>query len=189
MLSFTLHLLAAAGAAVQVLGTGHALEEFYTNAAVQQVRCSRTFRRWSCTPARSMRVHALHECLIMCCPIHACGMRTPQAYKNYVAAILGRVNSITGVKYSLDPTIFAIELANEPVCSTGYEDQLGVARGSIIKAWIAEMAAYIRSLDAAHMVRCAATLSCLFSSAVHPEHVPSPSTWVGSCFGTSACLA
>ena len=82
----------------------------------------------------------------------ACGMQA-QAYKNYVAAILGRVNTITGVRYSQDPTIFSIELANEPACSTGYEDKLGVPRGSIVKAWVSEMAAFIRSLDASHMVR------------------------------------
>jgi endo-1,4-beta-mannosidase len=75
-----------------------------------------------------------------------------QAYKNYVASILNRVNTLTGVKYSADPAIFSFELANEPACSAGYEDKMGVARGSTVRAWVAEMAAYIRSLDANHMV-------------------------------------
>ena len=79
---------------------------------------------------------------------HACA----QAYKNYITKIVTRKNSITGVAYSADPAVFAWELANEPRTSQGYEDALGLPRGSLIRAWVGEMAAFIRSLDSHHMV-------------------------------------
>ncbi|BDA44582.1 probable mannan endo-1,4-beta-mannosidase 1 at N-terminal half [Coccomyxa sp. Obi] len=94
----------------QLLGPGHALEEFYTNALVKQ------------------------------------------AYKNYVKKILTRKNTITGLTYRDDPTFFALELANEPRCNDGYEVSHGLKPGTIIRAWVAEMAAYIRSLDPNHMI-------------------------------------
>ena len=75
-----------------------------------------------------------------------------QAYKNYVRKLLTRVNTFTGVTYKDDPTIFALELANEPQCRDGYEVRLGITPGTIVRAWVAEMAAYIRSLDPNHMV-------------------------------------
>lgn len=64
-----------------------------------------------------------------------------------------RVNAITGVAYINDPSVFAWELANEPRCNDGYEDRIGVPRTSLVRAWVAEMAAYIRTLDPNHMVR------------------------------------
>ena len=92
----------------------------------------------------------------------------PQAYKNYVTKIVTRKNSITGTAYSADPAIFAWELANEPRTSKGYEDGLGVPRGSLIKAWIAEMAAFIRSLDSHHMVNAALPIwKCSSSWTLH----------------------
>ncbi|CAL8463203.1 g2737 [Coccomyxa elongata] len=94
----------------QLLGPGHVVEEFYTNATVKQ------------------------------------------AYKNYVHKLLTRVNTITGVTYKDDPTFFALELANEPRCTDGYESSIGIKPGTIIGAWVAEMAAYIRSLDPNHMI-------------------------------------
>lgn len=36
-----------------------------------------------------------------------------QAYKNYVKMLINRTNSITGVVYKNDPTIFAWDLMNE----------------------------------------------------------------------------
>lgn len=75
-----------------------------------------------------------------------------QAYKNYVHKILTRNNTITGVIYREDPTLFALELANEPHCSDGYEISRGLKPGTIVRAWVAEMAAYIRNLDPNHMV-------------------------------------
>ncbi|HEY8946691.1 MAG TPA: cellulase family glycosylhydrolase [Polyangiaceae bacterium] len=74
-----------------------------------------------------------------------------QAYKNWVAHIVNRRNTVNGRLYRDDPTIFAWELANEPRCK-------GTGAGSpgwtleTIPRWVAEMSAYIKSLDPNHMV-------------------------------------
>ncbi len=70
---------------------------------------------------------------------------TKQLYKNYVSYFLNRVNTITGIKYKDDPTIFAWELANEPRCRS---DKSTVT----LNNWIGEMSAYIESIDSNHMV-------------------------------------
>ena len=75
-----------------------------------------------------------------------------QAYKNYVKMIVTRTNTKTNIKYSEDPTIFALELANEPHTTDNYEIKRGIAPGTIIKAWIKDMVAFIRTLDTKHMV-------------------------------------
>ncbi|PON34043.1 1,4-alpha-glucan-branching enzyme [Parasponia andersonii] len=66
-------------------------------------------------------------------------------YKAYVRAILTRKNSLSGVKYSEEPAIFAWELINEPRCSSN-------SSAPVLQAWIAEMAAYVKSLDKKHLV-------------------------------------
>ena len=60
------------------------------------------------------------------------------AYRAHIQMVIGRVNTISGVTYRDDPTIFSWELANEP-------------RGYPV-SWIAETAAFIKSLDENHMV-------------------------------------
>ena len=73
-------------------------------------------------------------------------------FKDYVNMLVNRKNTITGLKYSEDPTIFAWELANEPRTQPGYEKSLGLAPGTIICNWAGEMSSYIRSLDKNHMI-------------------------------------
>jgi Cellulose binding domain/Cellulase (glycosyl hydrolase family 5) len=71
-------------------------------------------------------------------------------YQNYVSYALNRVNHYTGVRYKDDPTIFAWELMNEP----RYEGQ-GTAEsvnGTTLRAWVDTMGAYIKGIDANHMV-------------------------------------
>ena len=65
-------------------------------------------------------------------------------YRRYVAHMIGRVNSYNGRRYADDPTIFAWELANEPRSSD--------PTGGTVRRWVGEMAAYVKSLDPAHMV-------------------------------------
>jgi len=67
-----------------------------------------------------------------------------QLYKNYVSHLVNRVNTYNGRIYKTDPTIFAWELANEP--------RSGDRTGQLVRGWIAEMAAYIKSIDSNHMV-------------------------------------
>src|SRR5207237_477860 len=66
-------------------------------------------------------------------------------YKAGVTRLLERVNTITGVRYADDPTIFSWELMNESrVAST----ESVTAR----REWIAEMARYIKAIDPRHLV-------------------------------------
>ncbi|THU51453.1 hypothetical protein C4D60_Mb06t31210 [Musa balbisiana] len=68
-----------------------------------------------------------------------------QFYKNHVNTVLARVNTITGVAYKDDPTVFAWELMNEPRCQSDLS-------GRTLQSWIAEMAAHVKSTDRNHMV-------------------------------------
>lgn len=66
-------------------------------------------------------------------------------YKHYVKAIVTRKNSLSGVRYSEEPAIFAWELINEPRCDSN-------SSSSLLQSWITEMAAYVKSLDQKHLV-------------------------------------
>jgi hypothetical protein len=65
-------------------------------------------------------------------------------YKNYVSKWLNRVNTVTGVAYKNDPTIFAWELTNEARCTS--------ANMSAFVSWVGEMSTYIKGIDANHMI-------------------------------------
>ncbi|KAH7388538.1 hypothetical protein KP509_16G080700 [Ceratopteris richardii] len=67
-------------------------------------------------------------------------------YKNHVQTVLTRINTITGVPYKNDPTIFSWELMNEPRC-------LSDQSGAILQAWIEEMAPYVKSIDSNHLLQ------------------------------------
>ncbi|XP_051123576.1 mannan endo-1,4-beta-mannosidase 1-like [Andrographis paniculata] len=66
-------------------------------------------------------------------------------YKDHVRTVITRVNTITRVAYRDDPTIMAWELINEPRCESDYS-------GRTVNGWVAEMAAYVKSLDGKHLV-------------------------------------
>ncbi|XP_077219646.1 mannan endo-1,4-beta-mannosidase 4-like [Tasmannia lanceolata] len=66
-------------------------------------------------------------------------------YKNHVKTVLTRINSITKIAYKDDPTIFAWELMNEPHCESDLS-------GKTLQDWIAEMAAYVKSIDSNHLL-------------------------------------
>ncbi|KAF6173491.1 hypothetical protein GIB67_022019 [Kingdonia uniflora] len=66
-------------------------------------------------------------------------------FKTYVKAILTRKNTITGIEYRDDPTIFAWELMNEPRCMTD-------PSGSTLQDWIEEMAGFVKSIDKNHLL-------------------------------------
>jgi mannan endo-1,4-beta-mannosidase len=70
--------------------------------------------------------------------------RMKQLYKDWVNHVLNRVNSITGVRYKDDPTIFAWDLMNEPEFAW---DRLGYGRD-----WLMEMSAYVKSIDRNHLL-------------------------------------
>ena len=68
--------------------------------------------------------------------------RTKQFYKDWTSHVLNRVNSVTGVRYKDDPTIFAWDLMNEPEVSSV----------SLAQSWFQEMATYVKSQGAKQLV-------------------------------------
>ena len=69
-------------------------------------------------------------------------------YKEYAQHLVNRVNYFTKVAYKDDPTVFAWDLMNEPRFQDGGED----VSSKTLRAWVDEMAAYIKSMDSNHMV-------------------------------------
>ncbi|KAI0733072.1 endo-beta-mannanase [Fomitopsis betulina] len=66
------------------------------------------------------------------------------AYKNYVSVFVGR--------YVDEPGILAWELANEPRCAGSTGTTSGNCTAETVTAWIAEISAYIHSIDDNHLV-------------------------------------
>ncbi|KQS55777.1 hypothetical protein ASG17_06875 [Brevundimonas sp. Leaf363] len=78
---------------------------------------------------------------------------TPPAiarYHAYIRTIVGRTNSISGVRYTDDPTIMSWQLANEP--RPGGDVVAGAARLPAYYGWIETTADLIKSLDHNHLV-------------------------------------
>jgi mannan endo-1,4-beta-mannosidase len=65
-------------------------------------------------------------------------------YREHLEKIATRRNSVSGVMYRDDPTIFGYELMNEAQCLTG--------RWAERRAWMAEMSSYLKSLDPDHLI-------------------------------------
>lgn len=66
-------------------------------------------------------------------------------FKNHVKTLLTRKNTITGIQYRDDPTIFAWELINEPRCMTD-------PSGDTLQDWIEEMSMFVKSIDSKHLL-------------------------------------
>jgi mannan endo-1,4-beta-mannosidase len=71
-------------------------------------------------------------------------------YHDYVRALVGRTNSITGRPYSDDGAIMAWQLANEP--RPGGSDAVGLRQMPAYFAWIVATARLIKSIDPNHLV-------------------------------------
>lgn len=69
---------------------------------------------------------------------------TRRLYREHLEKLATRKNTITGVYYRDDPTIFGWELMNEAQVITGRWEER--------RAWFAEMSGYLKSLDPNHMV-------------------------------------
>jgi endo-1,4-beta-mannosidase len=69
-----------------------------------------------------------------------------QSFQTYVNYVLNRNNTITGILYKDDPTIFAWMLTNE---ARAKSDGLGRTK---IANWTKNMTTYIKSIDSNHMV-------------------------------------
>ncbi len=71
--------------------------------------------------------------------------RAHALFRAHVGRLLIRVNSLTGVRYSDDPTILAWELMNESTVDTPAGRQARLA-------WVREMAQFIKTFDPNHLV-------------------------------------
>ncbi len=71
-------------------------------------------------------------------------------YHDYVRAIVGRTNTVTGGRYTDDPTIMAWQLANEP--RPGGSDAVVSRQLPAYLAWIGATARLIKILDPNHLV-------------------------------------
>jgi mannan endo-1,4-beta-mannosidase len=69
---------------------------------------------------------------------------TRRLYREHLEKLATRRNTITGVLYRDDPSIFGWELMNEAQAITG--------RWAERRAWFAEMSAYLKSLDPNHLI-------------------------------------
>jgi hypothetical protein len=69
---------------------------------------------------------------------------TRRLYREHLEKLATRRNTVTGVLYRDDPTIFGWELMNEAQAVTGHWAER--------RAWIAEMSTYLKSLDPKHII-------------------------------------
>ncbi|MFH0954015.1 MAG: chitobiase/beta-hexosaminidase C-terminal domain-containing protein, partial [Verrucomicrobiota bacterium] len=68
-----------------------------------------------------------------------------QWYRDYVTKLLNRTNTITGVVYKNDPTVFAWEIVNEPRCESDFG-------GGKIHTWLHDQSDWVRTIDANHIL-------------------------------------
>ena len=76
-------------------------------------------------------------------------------YRAWATGLAARVNTVTGIAYRDDPTIFAWELGNELACNASAKTASCVAANGTspaMRAWVAEMSAAIKAVDGNHMV-------------------------------------
>ena len=66
-------------------------------------------------------------------------------FKAFMATLLNRINTFSGVAYKNDDAIFGFDLINEPRVPAD-------PSGATLGAWIEEMAAFFKSLDQNHML-------------------------------------
>ncbi|WOG82114.1 hypothetical protein DCAR_0101276 [Daucus carota subsp. sativus] len=98
---------------------------------------------------------------------------TREFFKNHIKAVLTRVNTITGVAYKDDPTIFAWELMNEPRVQSDLS-------GKVLQDWIVEMARHVKSIDKNHLLEIG--LEGFYGESMPEKKVFNPGYEVGTDF-------
>jgi len=96
-------------------------------------------------------------------------------FDDYVRAVVGRRNSVTGQLYRDDPTILSWQLANEP--RPGGSSAAGRNHMKAYLAWIGGTARLIKSIDPNHMVSTGSegTMGCIDSEKCVADAHRSPS--------------
>jgi mannan endo-1,4-beta-mannosidase len=84
-----------------------------------------------------------------------------KVFRDFMTKIINRKNTVTGVVYKDDPTIMTWELANEP--RPGPDGAQGRKNLDAFYKWIQETAAFIKGLDANHLVTTGSegTVGCI----------------------------
>nr|AAL01213.1 mannanase ManA [Orpinomyces sp. PC-2] len=76
-----------------------------------------------------------------------------KGYKQYIKAMINRVNTYTGQLYKDDPTIFSWQLANEARCNNGPHGlPVKNCNTDTITKWMDEIATFIHQEDPNHLV-------------------------------------
>jgi len=74
-------------------------------------------------------------------------------YKDWIAHVLNRQNTITGVRYKDDPTVMTWELGNEPRClSAGAYPRSPDCTTETLTRWADELTTYVKGIDRNHLV-------------------------------------
>jgi len=96
-----------------------------------------------------------------------------QWYMNWIAHLLNRTNTYTGIQYKNDPTIMTWELGNEPRClSAGAYPRSDNCTTQTLISWADEISRYIKSIDRNHLVSVGDEgFYCL----------PNPTHWTENC--------
>ncbi|CAI0556331.1 unnamed protein product [Linum tenue] len=100
-------------------------------------------------------------------------------YKNHIARVLTRINTITGTAYKDDPTIMAWELINEPRCEID-------SSGDTITGWVQEMGSYLKLIDNKHLL--AVGMEGFYGDSTPDRKQFNPGYQVGTDFITSNLL-
>lgn len=78
-------------------------------------------------------------------------------YKSFLAKLIGRTNTVTGVAYANDPTIMAWECVNEGRYGLGTDSNGNTLQSShlaVMTSWYTTISSYIKTLDGNHLVSC-----------------------------------
>lgn len=77
-------------------------------------------------------------------------------YQEYAEHFLTRVNTVNGIPYAQDPTVFAWELMNEPrtdcAADPSPDRRYCDPTGEVIREWMSDQASFVKSLAPNHMV-------------------------------------
>ena len=94
-------------------------------------------------------------------------------YRDWIAHVLNRTNTLTGVKYKDDPAIMTWELGNEPRCvSAGAYGRSASCSTTTLTTWADEMSTHIRALDNKHLISVGDEgFYCL----------PNAASWIDNC--------
>lgn len=80
------------------------------------------------------------------------------SFKERINYLINHINSVSGIRYSDDPTILAWILISEPIsASWNYPEEPPNVSVEELNCWIEEMASYVKDIDTNHLVTFSTT--------------------------------